>query len=90
LISLKTATGEYGEGDRFLGIRVPDVRRTVRSFRGIDLSRLEKLLSSPWHEVRLFSLISMVDKFKTGLDPEKQSIYTVYMKNSHGVNNWDL
>ncbi|MCD6587923.1 MAG: DNA alkylation repair protein [Candidatus Fermentibacteraceae bacterium] len=53
----KTAAGEYGEGDRFLGVRVPDVRKTVRSFRGIELSRLEGLLYSPWHEVRLFSLL---------------------------------
>jgi hypothetical protein len=86
----KTAPGEYGEGDRFLGIRVPDVRRTVMTFRGIELSRLEKLLSSPWHEVRLFSLLSMVDRFKRGSDLEQHSIYTVYMKNSRRVNNWDL
>jgi len=86
----KTAAGEYGEGDKFLGVRVPAVRKTVRAFRGIELSQLEQLLYSEWHEVRLFSLLSMVDKFKRGIDSQKKSIYLVYMSNSHRVNNWDL
>jgi len=86
----KTAVGEYGEGDRFLGVRVPDVKKTVRAFRGIELSRLEELLYSHWHEVRLFSLLSMVDKFKKGTDLQKKSIYFVYMNNYSRVNNWDL
>ncbi|OPX31486.1 MAG: hypothetical protein B1H09_02740, partial [Gemmatimonadaceae bacterium 4484_173] len=86
----KTAPGEYGEGDRFLGITVPEVRNQVKAFRGITASDTEELLQSEWHEVRLFSLLSMVDKFKRGSDLEQHSIYTVYMKNSRRVNNWDL
>ncbi len=86
----RTGPGEYGEGDLFLGVRVPQIRKLVREFKGIELSSLEEMLFSEWHEVRLFSLISMVEAFKMGSSKEKSSIYKLYMGNSHRVNSWDL
>ncbi|MCK5130894.1 MAG: DNA alkylation repair protein [Candidatus Sabulitectum sp.] len=86
----KTGPGEYGEGDLFLGVRVPQTRKLVRAFSGLELSAMEELLQSKWHEARLFSLLSMVDAFKRGTDREKADIYNVYMSNTGRVNGWDL
>jgi 3-methyladenine DNA glycosylase AlkD len=86
----KTAPGEYGEGDRFLGIRVPAVRKQVRAFRGISLSSLEELLQSEWHEVRLFSLLALVDMFRRKPESDRVHVYEMYMENACRVNNWDL
>ncbi len=86
----KTGPGEYGEGDLFLGVRVPHIRKLVREFRGIELSSMEELLFSELHEVRLFSLLSMAEAFKRGSEKEKYNIYKLYMGNSHRVNSWDL
>lgn len=86
----RTGPGEYGEGDLFLGVRVPLIRKLVREFRGIELSSMEEMLFSELHEVRLFSLLSMVEAFNRGSEREKKSIYKLYMGNSHRVNSWDL
>ena len=86
----KTGPGGYGEGDLFLGVRVPIIRTVVREFRGLDLSEIEELLNSKWHEVRLFSLLAMVDQFKRGTDSEQEAIYNLYMGNTNRVNGWDL
>jgi 3-methyladenine DNA glycosylase AlkD len=86
----KTGPGEYGEGDRFLGIRVPYIRKTVRSFRGMSIRDVLPLLHSEWHEERLFALLLMVDRFRKAAVDEKRDIYGLYMKSSDLVNNWDL
>lgn len=86
----KTGPGEYGEGDLFLGLRVPQTRKLVRAFRGLELQAMEELLQSKWHEARLFALLSMVDTFNRGADKERTDIYAVYMTNSDRVNGWDL
>ncbi len=86
----KTGPGEYGEGDLFLGLRVPQTRKLVKVFRGLELSAMEELLQSKWHEARLFALLAMTDAFNRGSDKERTDIYTVYMSNTDKINSWDL
>lgn len=86
----KTGKGQYGEGDRFLGIRVPNIRTVVRNHRGMPLDDCALMLESSWHEERLFALLMMVDSYKRG-DPDlRGSIYSLYMNSTDHVNNWDL
>lgn len=86
----KTGDGEYGAGDLFLGIRVPALRAQVKQFETTDLAEAEKLLRSPFHEVRLFAVFLLVRKFTRGSDEEKKAIYTLYLNNTELINNWDL
>jgi 3-methyladenine DNA glycosylase AlkD len=86
----KTGKGEYGEGDRFLGIRVPAIRQQVRIFRGLSLAQTLKLLQSRWHEERLFALLMLVDSFKRGDKDDRREIYRRYLDNTQYINNWDL
>lgn len=86
----KTGVGEYGEGDQFLGIRVPDIREVARHYRQLSIKHTEKLLSSNYHEERLCALIILVNKVKK-TDPEKhRKIYELYLDNTSHINNWDL
>ena len=86
----KTGQGEYGEGDRFLGVRVPDIRAQVKKCEAASLEEIQALLMSDFHEVRLFALLLLVRKFTKGDDQEKSAIYDLYLNNIHRVNNWDL
>jgi 3-methyladenine DNA glycosylase AlkD len=87
----KTAQGEYAEGDRFLGVRVPGVRKVAREFRGAPLSAVFVLLRSPLHEERLLALLMLVERFARGSDAERTRIYVEYLKRIKTcVNNWDL
>ena len=61
----KTGKGEYGEGDRFLGIRVPAIRSWVREYRAIPLEDTRELLKSPFHEARLLALLILVAKYSS-------------------------
>jgi 3-methyladenine DNA glycosylase AlkD len=87
----KTSPGEYGHGDRFLGIRVPTLRRVAREFRGAPLSAALALLRSPFHEERLLALFMLVDRYARGTEAEQQRIYERYLEHvPRHVNNWDL
>ena len=86
----KTGKGEYGEGDRFLGIRVPVLRNVVKQHQAIELQDIQKLLRSDFHEERLCALLLLVQKFSKGSTKEKASIYKFYLKNTRYINNWDL
>jgi 3-methyladenine DNA glycosylase AlkD len=86
----KTGKGEYGEGDRFLGIRVPVLRSLVREFKDISLKQIQNLLQSPYHEERLFSLFCLVDRFKRSDDAQKAVLHQFYMDSTQYINNWDL
>lgn len=86
----KTGKGQYGEGDIFLGIRVPVIRACVGEYGHIPTAELQRLLKSPFHEVRLFALLAMVERFKRGGEKEKKEIYNLYIFNTDHVNNWDL
>jgi 3-methyladenine DNA glycosylase AlkD len=84
----KTGKGEYAEHDKFLGITVPEIRRLAKSYRHLTIKDFEKLLKSPWNEVRLFALIVMAEQYRRGED--REAIFNCYIKNLHGVNNWNL
>jgi 3-methyladenine DNA glycosylase AlkD len=86
----RTGMGEYGEGDRFVGIRVPVVRQQVRRYRDASLRTLTALLKSPWHEIRLFALLSLVDRFQRGDTGQQRAVFDIYMRHLRYVNNWDL
>lgn len=86
----KTGKGEYGEGDVFLGIRVPVVRKQIKLFREMELDEVQVLLQSEFHEVRLSALLLLVEKFKKSGQEEQQAIFRFYLNNTRYVNNWDL
>lgn len=86
----KTGKGEYGEGDIFLGIRVPVLRQEAKKYRDISLSEIKTLIKSGFHEERLCALILLVDKFKRGSGAEKTRIYNLYISSTKYINNWDL
>ena len=86
----KTGPGEYGEGDVFLGIVVPQLRKLAKEYQDITLKDVELLLKSSIHDERLLSLFILVLKFSKGDREEKKRIYELYLKNIQYVNNWDL
>ena len=86
----KTQKGEYGEGDIFLGIIVPNTRKVAKNYKDLKLSEVKKLLYSKIHEERLCALLILVDKFEKGEIEEKEKVFTFYIKNAKQVNNWDL
>jgi len=86
----KTGPGEYGFGDKFLGIRVPVIRQTVKKYKDATLSTTEKLLKSKYHEIRLFALLLLVSNFSNADDVKQDKIYHLYLDNTRYINNWDL
>lgn len=84
--------GGYGEGDQFLGVRVPDQRKVAKQFyRDATLEAVEKLLQEPIHEYRFTALVMLVYKFeKAKSEAEKQAIVDLYLRNLDRINNWDL
>lgn len=86
----KTGEGQYGFGDKFLGIRVPVLRKAVKKYRDTSLSVAESLLRSEYHEIRLFALLLLVDRFSRAEAKEQSSIYRTYLNHTRYVNNWDL
>jgi len=86
----KTRKGEYGYKDKFLGITVPVLRKQAKIYRGMPLSEILRLLRNEFHEVRLFSLLLLVDLFATSNEIMKEKISNLYLKNTRYINNWDL
>ena len=86
----KTGPGEYGEGDIFLGIPVPELRKLSRAYRDIPLQTAEKLLKSSIHEERMLALLIVVLQYARADDSLQKTIYTLYLKNTRFINNWDL
>ena len=86
----KTGKGEYGEGDKFYGIKVPVQRRIARKHRDISLKEIQGLLNSPVHEERLVSLFILVDQYSKGDVKTKEKLFHFYLKNTKNINNWDL
>jgi 3-methyladenine DNA glycosylase AlkD len=86
----KTGPGEYGEGDIFLGVVVPDIRRVAKEFHGTSLGEITTLLASTVHEERLLALLMLVFAYTGGDDSLKRKIYSLYLKNTTYINNWDL
>ena len=86
----KTGPGEYGEGDIFIGIRVPVLRKLASEFKDLPVSEVEILLRSPIHEERLLAILLFVHIFKKGDDGVQKRIYDLYLKSTEFINNWDL
>jgi 3-methyladenine DNA glycosylase AlkD len=86
----KTGPGQYGEGDVFIGVRVPAMRRVCRECRGATLAEIETLLCSRIHEERLLALLLLVDAFQQGDESARQAIYRFYLRHTAFINNWDL
>ena len=86
----KTGKGEYGEGDRFLGIRVPVTRKYARQYREASLAVVVRLLTSPYHEERLMAVILLAEKFRKGDPGERRAVYDLYMGHTQYINSWDI
>ena len=86
----KTGPGQYGEGDKFLGLTVPQMRKLVRKYRALDDTAALELLASPWHEERLVALLLLVDGYKRGDDERRRRIHRAYLANAQWIDNWDL
>lgn len=86
----KTGPGQYGEGDRFIGVKVPPTRRVAREFKSLPLAEVECLLHSEIHEERLLALVILVGNFEKGDDAIRKRIYDRYLANTKHINNWDL
>lgn len=86
----KTGKGQYGEGDRFLGIRVPVLRQLARQYRGLGVRELMPLLRSVYHEERLLAVLMLVNRFARSEPKEQALIYRLYLANAAYINNWDI
>jgi len=86
----KTGPGEYGEGDVFLGLQVPVLRRLAREFENLPMPAVQSLLNSPIHEARLLALLLLVREYVRGDEGVKRRIYDFYLGNTSRINNWDL
>lgn len=86
----KSGCGEYGEGDVFIGVSVPDNRRVARRHLDAGLDDVRRLLQSPVHEVRLCALLVLVEQYKRGDAARRREIYDFYLTVTDRINNWDL
>ena len=86
----KTGPGEYGEGDKFLGLTVPEIRALARKYRNLSDEDALELLDSPWHEERLVALVLLVGSYERGDEARRKSIHRSYLANARHINNWDL
>lgn len=86
----KTGKGEYGEGDRFLGLTVPEQRKIAKKYSELSLRDLQSLLNSKFHEHRFIALVILVNRFQKAGDADKKKIVNFYLKNTNRINNWDL
>jgi 3-methyladenine DNA glycosylase AlkD len=86
----KTGPGQYGEGDKFLGIVVPETRQLAREFKDLSMTDLRELIESKYHEERLLALLILVLQFTDGNAKKQKGIFDFYLKNTEYINNWDL
>ena len=86
----KAGKGEYGEGDRFLGVTVPNIRAIAKLHKDISLDEIRDLMLSEWHEVRLCALLIMVEKSKKKDEALRQQLFDLYLSQTDRINNWDL
>lgn len=89
----KTGKGEYGEGDKFLGITVPNIRKVVKEFRTLSLDELKEFLYSEYHEHRMFAVLVLTCQYESKrlqISQTKEEIYNFYLEHRKQINNWDL
>ncbi len=86
----KTGKGQYGEGDKFLGVVVPNTRLVAKRHKDEPFEVMAELLQSEWHECRLCALLMLVERFRKGDEKERKLIYGFYLSQTARINNWDL
>jgi 3-methyladenine DNA glycosylase AlkD len=86
----KTAPGEYGEGDIFLGIKVPVLRKLAKKYQGLSLSDIQNLLQNTIHEYRFIALVILIYQYTQADSHRRQEIIYFYLNHTHYINNWDL
>ena len=83
----KTSKGQYGEGDIFLGVTVPNIREVAKEFKDINFDIIEELIHSPWHEMRMCALLILVNNSKKEVTKDT---FDFYLSQTKHINNWDL
>lgn len=86
----KTGPGEYGEGDIFIGLRVPQVRKLAKEFKTLSIEEILKILKSKIHEERLLALFLLIETFNKGDEAKRERVYNLYLEHTPYINNWDL
>ncbi len=86
----KTRPGEYGEGDEFLGVTMPECRLVAKEYVDLDFPAIEKILESKWHEVRMTALVILTEQYKKSDKKDKKEIFDFYLSHTNRINNWDL
>lgn len=86
----KTGKGQYGEGDIFLGIKLPVQREIAKKYKDLNLTKIGELLKSKIHEHRLVALMILIQKYKKSSEKGKEEIFHFYLNNTKFINNWDL
>jgi 3-methyladenine DNA glycosylase AlkD len=86
----KTGPGQYGWGDRFLGIALPITRAFARRYKDFNFSEIRKLLRSEFHEERMVALLILLEQYKESSELGQKRIFEFYIKNTKYINNWDL
>ena len=87
----KTAPGEYGAGDKFLGLMVPAARKIAKEFKDLSLKDINRLIKDPYHELRLIALLILVENYQIAKDQlRRKQILDFYLQNTRYINNWDL
>lgn len=86
----KTGVGQYGHGDVFIGVTVPEQRKVAKGYYDLALPEISKLLANKYHECRLTALLILVHQYKTGDERMREKIAKFYLKHTKHINNWDL
>jgi 3-methyladenine DNA glycosylase AlkD len=86
----KSGVGQYGEGDVFIGVTIPEQRKIAKKYKDLKLSDVLVLLRSKEHEFRMTALLILVEQFENGDQKQREKIYNTYLSNTKWINNWDL
>lgn len=86
----KTGKGQYSEGDKFLGVVVPDTRSVAKKYKELPFSEIENLLNNEYHECRLCALLILIEQFKKATEENRKKIFNFYLTHTNRINNWDL
>lgn len=86
----KTEKGGYGEGDKFIGVIVPDIRKIAKENKTLSSDELTRLLNNEYHECRMCALFILIEKYKKANEEDRKQIVDFYLAHSHRINNWDL